>query len=38
MGSDTSKRAWEAAYGPDHDYLAVVADMIAGEFVSPWRK
>ncbi|MDB6454747.1 DUF968 domain-containing protein [Falsirhodobacter sp. 20TX0035] len=33
-----NKAAWEAANGPDTDYLPVVADMLAGEFTSPWRQ
>ena len=36
-GIHASKRAWEAIYGADTDYLPVVADMLAGEFNSPWR-
>jgi hypothetical protein len=30
-GYHTRKRTWEAENGPDHEYLAVVADMLAGE-------
>lgn len=37
-GIHTSKRAWEATYGPDTDYLPVVADMLAGELNTPWRR
>ena len=37
-GIHTSKRAWEAAYGLDTDYLAVVADQLAGQFNSPWPR
>ena len=29
------KTAWRAAYGADWEYLPVVADMIAGEFIEP---
>lgn len=36
-GFHTSQREWEATYGPDTDYLPVVADMLAGQFNSPWR-
>lgn len=32
----TDKAAWVAANGPDTDYLPVVADMLAGQFNSPW--
>ncbi len=32
-----NKRAWIEANGPDHDYLPIVADMLAGEWVNPWR-
>ena len=35
-GIHTSKRAWERENGPDTDYLAVVADQLAGQFTSPW--
>ena len=30
-GYHTQKPTWEATYGKDHEYLAVVADMLAGE-------
>ncbi len=30
-GYHTRKKVWEALNGPDHEYLAVVADMLAGE-------
>lgn len=33
-----NKAAWEALHGPDTDFLPVVADMLAGEFNSPWRQ
>lgn len=33
-GYHNAKSAWEATNGKDHEYLAVVADMIAGE----WNK
>jgi len=29
---------WVETYGPDTDYIAVVADQLAGEFNSPWGK
>jgi hypothetical protein len=35
-GIHTDKAAWEALHGPDNSYLAVVADMLAGEFTE-WR-
>ena len=35
-GIHENKAAWEDLYGLDTDYLASVADMLAGEFVSPW--
>lgn len=35
-GYHTRKETWEAANGPDTDYLAVVADALAGE-LTPWR-
>ena len=35
-GYHSAKETWEAENGPDTDYLAVVADMLAGEFTSPW--
>lgn len=31
-GYHTQKATWEAIYGPDTDYLAVVADMLAREW------
>ena len=33
-GYHNAKASWEAANGKDHEYLAVVADIIAGE----WNK
>lgn len=30
-GYHARKATWEAENGPDHEYLAVVADMLAGE-------
>lgn len=36
-GIHTSKRAWERENGFDYEFLAVVADQLAGEFNSPWR-
>lgn len=30
-GYHSRKKSWEAENGPDHSYLAVVADMLAGE-------
>lgn len=33
-----NKTLWEATYGPDTDYLPVVADMLAGQFNNPWRR
>lgn len=33
-----NKALWEDTYGPDTDYLPVVADMLAGEFNSPWSR
>ena len=30
-GYHNAKSAWEATNGKDHEYLAVVADMLAGE-------
>ena len=35
LGIHANKSAWEAKYGPDTDYLAIVADMLAGEFNHP---
>ncbi|MCJ8138568.1 Ref family recombination enhancement nuclease [Falsirhodobacter halotolerans] len=32
------KAAWEAANGPDTDFLSTVADMLAGDWVNPWRR
>ena len=32
------KTAWRAAHGADHEFLPVVADMLAGQFNSPWRR
>lgn len=37
-GIHTSKEAWEAIWGKDYDYLPSVADQLAGNFNSPWRK
>ncbi len=37
-GIHTNKSLWEETHGPDTDFLAVVADQLAGEFTSPWRK
>lgn len=37
-GIHANKREWEATYGPDTDYLPIVADMLAGELVTPWRR
>ena len=36
-GIHTAKTTWEFAYGPDTDYLSVTADMLAGEYNSPWE-
>ena len=36
-GFHTQRETWEGLYGLDADYLPVVADMIAGEWVNPWR-
>lgn len=36
-GIHTSKRRWVERHGNDYDYLPVVADMLAGEWNSPWR-
>jgi len=36
-GIHTNKAAWESLYGPDTDYLPIVADMLAGQFNTPWR-
>lgn len=33
-----NKAAWEAANGPDTDYLPVVRDMLDGTWNSPWRQ
>lgn len=33
-GYHTRKKVWEAINGPDHEYLPVVADMLAGELTS----
>ena len=32
------KTAWRAEHGADHEFLPVVADMLAGQFNSPWRR
>ena len=37
-GFHTDQTAWEAKYGPDTDYLPVVADQLAGQFNDPWGK
>ncbi len=37
-GYHNAKATWEATNGPDTDYIAVVADQLAGEFNSPWGK
>jgi hypothetical protein len=37
-GIHTQKETWEATYGLDTDYLAVVADQLNGQFNSPWSK
>jgi len=34
-GYHTSKSTWEATFGPDHEYLPVVAAMLAGEWNDP---
>ena len=36
-GIHSGKETWVSKYGADHEYLPVVADMLAGEFNSPWR-
>lgn len=36
QGIHASKREWEARNGFDHEFLPVVADMLAGE-LTPWR-
>ena len=36
-GIHTNKRLWEETYGPDTDYLPIMADLYAGQFNSPWR-
>ncbi len=36
-GIHTDKAAWEALHGPDIDYLAIVADALAGEQTPIWR-
>jgi len=36
-GYHTQKATWEAEFGPDTDYLAVVKDMLSGEWISPWK-
>ncbi len=33
-----NKRLWEETYGLDTDYLPVVADALAGDLNSPWRR
>lgn len=35
-GIHANKAAWEATYGPDTDYLAVVADALAGQLTKVW--
>ena len=38
-GYHTQKATWEAEFGKDHEFLAVVADMLAGELTGwPRRK
>lgn len=37
-GIHTNKAEWERTFGPDTDYLPVVRDMLAGEWVNPWSK
>lgn len=37
-GIHTDKAKWEADFGPDTDYLPVVRDMLAGEWINPWGK
>ena len=37
-GIHTNKAAWEAEYSPDTDYLPIVADALAGQLNSPWRR
>ena len=37
-GYHNEKETWEAANGKDHEFLAVVADMLAGEWNDPRRK
>jgi len=36
--AEITDTAWRAEHGADHDYLPVVADMLAGQFNSPWRR
>ncbi|RWR28805.1 DUF968 domain-containing protein [Sinirhodobacter populi] len=35
-GIHTRRAWWVETFGEDTDYLPVVADMLAGEWVSPW--
>jgi len=37
-GYHNAKATWEATNGNDHDFLPVVADMLAGEWNDPRRK
>ncbi len=37
-GIHTRREWWVETYGPDTDYIAVVADQLAGQFNSPWGK
>jgi len=37
-GIHTRREWWVETYGQDTDYLPVVADMLAGQFNSPWRR
>lgn len=36
-GIHANKRAWEAKWGLDTDYLPVVADMLAKQWNDPWK-
>ena len=35
QGYHNAKETWEAKNGKDHEFLAVVADMLAGQWVRP---
>jgi hypothetical protein len=35
-GFHAAQHTWEAKNGPDHEFLAVVANMLAGELTYPW--